>query len=133
MICSALIKNWLSAPLTRGIVILDKRDYIIEMERILVDRETYTVLRKDPSREYKLKLDRKISRGFKEGIVNKKERLFLIPSAPCTHVKYYLPEVHKNLTCPPGCLIVSGIDSVMSWVSKYIVCYLQPLVQRMPS
>lgn len=52
-------------------MILDKRDHVIEMERILADREMYRLLRKDPIREYKLKLDRIISRGFKEGIVNR--------------------------------------------------------------
>lgn len=38
----------------------------MEIELILADRETYTLLRKDPIREYKLKLDKIISKGFKD-------------------------------------------------------------------
>lgn len=40
--------------------------------------------------------------------------------------------VFKDVACPPGRPIVSGIDSVTSWVGKYIDTFLQPLVRQMP-
>lgn len=113
-----------------GIVILDRCDYLAEMYRIVGDCGTYTPLNRDPVVKYKKELEGIIDRRFKWGIINKKEKLFLVPSAPRTPMIYYLPKIHKNQTCPT---IVSGIDSVMSQVGKYIDYYLQPLVQLMPS
>lgn len=56
-----------------------------------------------------------------------------MPSVQRTPVIYYLPKIKKNQSCTPGHPFVSGIDSVMSQVGKYIDHFLQPLVQMMPS
>lgn len=83
-----------------GIVILDRCDYLMEMHRIVDDSETYTPLNRDPVGKYKKDLEIIVDRGFHSGILNKKEKLFLLPSAPRTPVIYYLPKIHKNQTCP---------------------------------
>lgn len=83
-----------------GIVILDRCDYQREMHRLVDDTETYTVLQRDPLVRYKKELESIVEVGFRRGILNDKERRFLVPSAPCTPVIYYLPKVHKDPVCP---------------------------------
>lgn len=97
---------------------MDRKDYLAEMYRILGDQDTYTPLRSDPKVQYKKELEALIQSGFEQGILNN-EKLYLGPKAPRTPVIYYLPKIHKHPTCPPGCPIVSGIDSITNpwWVS----------------
>lgn len=101
-----------------GIVILDRKDYMQEMYRIIGDVETYTPLPSNPNDRYKGILEKIVMKGFDCDILNKKEKAFLVPKAPKIPILYYLPKVHKSLTCPLGRPIVSGIDSVTSgWAS----------------
>lgn len=46
---------------------------------------------------------------------------------------YYLPKIHKNSSKPPGCPIISGIDSVTARIGRYVDDFLQPLVIATPS
>lgn len=116
-----------------GLVILDKDDYHAEMCRILEDTNTYTPLLSDPTKDDKRELVELVKKGFQQGILDKKERDYLVPVAPHIPIMYYLPKVHKNATQPPGRPIVSGIDSVTSRVGRYKDFHLQPLVQSVPS
>lgn len=68
--------------------------------------------------------------GYRKGVINEKERDFLIPLAPKTPIIYYIPKVHKNPIKPPGRPIVSGIDSLTSRVGKYVDHFLQPAVTK---
>ena len=116
-----------------GIVVLDRLDYLKEMNNILGDHNTYSILQSDPKNIYKRELEILVTRGFYEGILTSKERLYLIPVAPRTPTIYYLPKLHKDPVCPPGRPIVSGIDSVTSRVGRYVDFFLQPLVKGIPS
>ncbi|XP_077341766.1 suppressor of cytokine signaling 5 isoform X1 [Lithobates pipiens] len=116
-----------------GIAILDRCDYLKELHRITDDRETYSLLSRDPVTKYKKELTGIVDEGFHRGILTDKEKSFLVPMAPRTPVIYYLPKLHKSTTCPPGRPIVSGIDSVTSRVGRYIDFFLQPLVKKIPS
>ncbi|XP_077346362.1 uncharacterized protein LOC143989996 [Lithobates pipiens] len=60
-----------------GIVVLDREDYLKEMHRILEDNETYTILNRNPVLQYKRTLENIVDQGFRKGILNEKERLFL--------------------------------------------------------
>lgn len=128
-------KNLVIRPADKGggIIVLDKKDYLAEMSKILGDRDTYTPLRSDPKAQYKRELEAIVQYGFDQGILNSKEKPYLVPKAPRTPVIYYLPKIHKHPTCPPGRPIVSGIDSISSRVGRYIDFFLQPLVSKMPS
>lgn len=55
-----------------GIVLLKKEDYLKEMELLLSDRDTYTILKKDPINIYKKSLNS----------IVQDELDFLIPLAP---------------------------------------------------
>lgn len=67
-----------------GIVILDRSDHLKEMHRIVEDTETYTLLNRDPIVRYKRDLEAIVDQGLHSGILNDKERLFLVPCAPRT-------------------------------------------------
>lgn len=108
-----------------GVVILDKTDYHGEMMRILSDSDTYCRLSGNPTTEYKKTLVELIDTGSQLGILDKKEKHYLVPVAPRIPIMYYLPKVHKNATHPPGCPIISGINFVTSRIGKYIDFFLQ--------
>lgn len=116
-----------------GVVILDKSKYLEEMHRLLSDRTTYSPLACNPTTKFKRELQNLINRGYQQGILNKKEKAYLVPSAPRVPVMYYLPKIHKNLTHPPGRPIISGIESVTARIGKYVDNFLQPLVGLTPS
>lgn len=116
-----------------GIVVLDKANYLKEMYRLLSDTDTYSVIPNDPTTIYKKELLHLVNEGFSLGILNKKEKSFLVPLAPRIPTIYYLPKVHKDPVNPPGRPIVSGIDSVTARIGKYVDHYLQPLVRSTTS
>lgn len=57
-----------------GIVILDRKDYMQEMHRIVGDVDTYTTLPSNPNDKYKGILEKILNRGFDLNILNKKKR-----------------------------------------------------------
>lgn len=116
-----------------GIVVMDKSSYVSEMNRILSDTDTYIPLSHDPIFKYKKELTGLIEVGFRNKLLNKKEKDFLIPLAPRKPIIYFLPKVHKCLVNPPGRPIISGLDSITSRIGKYIDGFLQPLVSGTPS
>lgn len=116
-----------------GIVILDKSDYHSEMTRILSDTETYSLLPKNPTLDFKKTLIDLINTGSQLGILDKNEKSYLIPVAPLIPIIYYLPKVHKSVTQPPGRPIISGINLVTPRIGRYIDFHLQPIVKLIPS
>lgn len=92
-----------------GIVVLNKSDYLHELDRILGDRATYTPLKSDPRIKYRKELERIVDHGFELGIINKKEKLFLIPASSRIPIIYYLPKIHKDPVHPPRRPIIRGI------------------------
>lgn len=109
---------------------LKKEDYLEEMRNLLSDRHTYKILKKDPTDQYKKLLNQLVQEGFRKGLINEKEKDFLIPLALRIPIIYYLPKVHKDPLKPPGRTIVSGIDSITSRIGKFIDHFLQPLVTK---
>lgn len=85
-----------------GIVILDKKDYYLEMFRILNDLNTYRPLPKDPTFEYKNTLVGLVVKEVQLGILDKKEKEYLVPLAPRIPIIYYLPKVHMDALHPTG-------------------------------
>lgn len=61
-----------------GIIIIDKKDYLTEMHRILGDVDTYTPLRSDPKVRYKKELEVLVQKGFELSVLKKKE---VVPGA----------------------------------------------------
>lgn len=109
-------KNIVVRPADKGggIVILDKDKYEEEMYQILNEPGTYTELANNSTNTYKKRLQKLVNKGYDRGILNKKEKAFMIPKAPRIPTIDFLPKIHKNPTCPPGRHIVSGINSITS-------------------
>lgn len=128
-------KDIVVRPADKGgsIVVQDRPDYIKEMYRILSDQDTYRGLSSNPTAQYKKELDKLVLKGFNEQILNKKERVYLVATAPMIPIIYHLPKIHKDSTHPLGQPNISGIDSVTSRIGRYIDFYLQPLVKCTPS
>lgn len=78
--------------------------------------------------EYKNELQVLIKQSKNNGVLNKKESLYLDPSTCRRPIIYFLPKVHKNAQNPPGRPIVNGIDSVSARLGQYIDFFLKPLV-----
>lgn len=116
-----------------GIVMMDKSDYVTEMYRILEDHDTYKELPSNPTNQFKKDLDKLVTKGFEAQILNKREKAYLVPTAPRIPTIYYLPKIHKDPLHPPGRPTVSGIDSITSRIGQYIDFYLQLLVKQTPS
>lgn len=75
---------------------MDKTDYIAEMYRILSDQDTYTEIPMNPTNRFKKDLVALVNRGYDRQILNKKEKAFLIPTAPRIPIIYQLPKIHKD-------------------------------------
>lgn len=111
-----------------GLIVMSKAFYREEMDRLLADRSTYQVLTNDPVFEYKTELQVLIQQGKNSGVLNKKECLYLDPSACRRPIIYFLLRVHKNAQNPSGRPIVNSIDSVTARLGQYIDYFLKPLV-----
>lgn len=74
-----------------------------------------------------------MEKGCKREILNKKEKCFIVSTAPTLPMMYYLPKIHKSLENPPGRPVISGIGSLMSRANEYIDGFLQPLVKNTPA
>lgn len=61
-----------------GLVILNKSDYLDELNRLVSDTATYEKLKGNPSNKYKAKLKLLIKRAHQTGITNKKQTRFLV-------------------------------------------------------
>lgn len=60
------------------------------MYKMLGDRETYITLKNNPMHFYKNELSKLVSKGYKQGILDKKA--FLVPLTTHIPVIYYLPK-----------------------------------------
>ena len=108
-------------------VILTKKDYAHELNRLVNDTTTYQLLKKNPNKELKSKLKIFLNKGIADHIINKKDGRYMLPKAPRIPVIYQVPKIHKNKSKPPGRPIISGINSVHSRLGEYLDEFLQPL------
>lgn len=88
------------------------------------------ITERDPIKQYKEELEKRMQEGKSEGIINGKDKGYFIPKPYRIPVMYTIPKIHKNSTNPPGRPIINGIDSLSSRLGQYIDRYLQPLEQN---
>lgn len=108
-------------------IILNKQDYMEELNRLVKDISTYKSLKRNPNKELKKKFKEFLNHGIADHVINKKEGIYMLPKAPRIPVIYQVPKVHKNKIKPPGRPIISGINSVHSRLGEYLDVFLQPL------
>ena len=119
------------------IVIMNKCDYIAEVERQLHNSDYYEKLESDPSEEVKSRISDCIEK-LSEQSPNISDVFDTFPSEMRTPQFYILPKTHKEFddSLPlgyPGRPIVSACNSSTDNISKYIDYVLKPLIQSLPS
>lgn len=83
-------------------MVQNKSDYLREAYRLLADNNTYLKLPSDPFSHYQSELVTLVEAAWKEGILNKQEKHFLLPATHSTPYFYHLLKVHKASFDHPG-------------------------------
>lgn len=68
--------------------------------------------------------------AFWQGLIDQDKLDYLTTKFPRVPT---LPKTHKDLRSPPGRPVVSGIGSIMKNASKFVVAFLMPHIQGLPS
>lgn len=116
-----------------GVVIQNRSDYIKKVERLLSDTKTYIRLPKDPLDTFKSELKSLVDQAYEDKVINSGEYQFLYQELYKHPYLYHLPKVHKVPICPVGRPVIAAMDSITSGLSQYVDCFLQPIVQSLPS
>ena len=87
----------LPADKGRSTVIMDKSDYNQKAENMLSDRNTYAVLKNDPTATVKRQLIAKLKQLKEGGVLTQQQYRSLIPTAERALKFYGLPKIHKPL------------------------------------
>jgi hypothetical protein len=119
------------------IVIMNKIDYIHEVERQLNNNKYYSKLNNNPSQEIKLNIQNCINE-ISEINSNITSEFDIFPDIIRTSQFYILPKIHKdyNESLPigyPGRPIVSACNSFTENISKYLDFILQPYMKSLLS
>ena len=119
------------------IVVMNKSDYIAEVERQLHNSEYYENLVSDPSKEVQSRISDCIQKLSAEN-PNICDAFDTFPSEIRTPKFYILPKTHTKIDASlplgyPGRPIVSACNSSTDNISKYIDYVLKPLMQSLPS
>lgn len=91
------------------------------------------MLREDPLPVFQQSLKQLVEAAGRDGVLSKREKLFLLPPQ-CSHpYLYHLPKIHKSTVSTHGRPIVAGTNGFISGLSQYIDNFLQPIVVQLPS
>lgn len=114
-------------------VVMDKTDYVKEIERQLSDSSTYQLLTDNPTNKFTSELRNLVEGQARSNGLSPETTALLVPQNPITPKIYILPKIHKGVTPPPGRPIVSGCGSPTERISAFVDSHLQPLVKDLPS
>ena len=119
----------LGADKGRATVILDRSEYKQKISKLLEDKDTYEILKKDPTNAYKTKLVN-ILRKWRGKSISDSLYFRIYPTSDLAPKFYGLPKIHK--TQVPLRPIVSSIGSITYQLSKFLTQVLSPLVGKSP-
>ena len=118
----------LPADKGRVTVVMNKTDYHNKMDSLVDDKDTYELLKKDPTPSLQRKLNSKLLALKKTDILDNYRYYRLRCSVPQTPKLYGLPKLHKpHIPMRP---IVSFCGSPTYELSKYLTTILQPLTNH---
>lgn len=109
----------------RGVVVLDRRDYVEKLEIILSDKTKFKLLDKDPTISRENALTSLLRRMKREEYLTKQEYQNIKPVGSVSARLYGLPKVHK--TNAPLRPIVSCINSYNYRLGKYLANIIKPI------
>ncbi|KAJ1161196.1 hypothetical protein NDU88_001683 [Pleurodeles waltl] len=116
-----------------NVVVMNRSDYVAEIDRQLNDTQAYSLLPSNPLPNITNMIRKKLAFWKNHCLLTDLEHRFLYIEAPRAPCIYILPKVHKPGGFPPGRPIISGIGSPTEHISEYIDSFLQPLVHNLPS
>jgi hypothetical protein len=122
-------------PADKGdsIVVLNKEDYVNEIEKQLNDTKFYKQISNNPTEKFNKEIKKLLHiEGPKEDMSANVISL-LTTENPRTPVFYILPKIHKPTRPPPGRPIVAGYGSPTERISSYVDEVLQPIVKTLNS
>ena len=114
----------------KGVVLLNRNDYLQKMNSILSDRSKFSIL-PSSTNTYKLtlKLEDKINRFLRQLLdnktINKDQYEMMRPTGSSVGTMYGLPKVHKTST--PLRPILAAYNSPSFYIAKFLVPLLEPL------
>ena len=109
----------------KGVVILDKQDYVNKMLNILNDPVSFETIDEDPTMKKQDHLIRILQRMTKRGLLSKQEYECARPRRSCCAGMYGLPKIHKDgISMRP---VISSIGSYNYRLAKVLAARLEPL------
>lgn len=115
------------------VVLMDRETYINEINKQLNNMDFYQEITYDPGKQIQALIQMVLVEATNLGYITEDVAKSLFKHQYRTPVFYTLPKIHKPGYPPPGRPIVSGCDSLLDPLSKYLDYYLQPLVSQIPS
>ena len=114
------------------VVIQDRQEYIDTGLEHLSDKNTYSELEEDQTKQVAEEVTQTVRGMYQEGHIDKPTAEYLLPPPMVrTQEMYFLKKIHKN---PPTARpIVSGCDGPTENISAYLDHWLQPLAKSLPS
>ena len=114
-----------------AVVIIDVVDYLKEADRQLKDKDFYTELTHDPTKEHTEIINETIKSFIKEKLITEQLGKNLMQLNPRTPNLYFRPKIHKPEV--PGRPIVSSINSHSSKISAFVDIHLEEIVNGIKS
>jgi len=99
-------------------VALERNTYNDKMEELLQDRETYSVIQKNPALSIERNLNEKLKKWLRLGYISKKEYFYLHSSDSNLPKAYGLPKIHKANF--PFRIIISSVNTALYSLAKFI-------------
>lgn len=130
-----LDKNLIIREADKGgaIVLIDCDIYIGETLKQLNNEDFYKEIPEDPSKPISNLIQTVVLEGSNLGYINEFTAKSLLKQDYRIPIFYILPKIHKLGFPHPGHPIISGCNSLLDPLSKYLDFFLQPLVSLTPS
>ena len=122
-----------SADKGGAVVVWGYEQYIKEAQRQLQDTNFYTPLKNNPTDSLVNELKMILTEARDDDLISTQELEFLFEPQPRMASLYLLPKVHKGLINTPGRPVISGNETLLEPISKYVDFFIKPLLPSLPA
>ena len=122
-------------PADKGgaIVILNRKDYLLEGFTQLANREFYQEIPDDLTENHRVIIQNQIEDLYQNGEIDITVKEYLTDVHCRTPNFYLLPKIHKGILPPPGRPILSANGSPTEKISQFVDHFLNPLCPQIRS
>lgn len=113
--------------------ILDKKDYLYELNRQLSDTQFYKPIDNAPTSHIQYILNVMLQEAVAMNYIQESTAAFLNNAYPKVPVMYVLPKIHKGGFPPVGRPIIAGCGSVLQPPAQCLEFFLHPFMEKMES